>query len=362
MKTQTTTLPQKIGETVMRIRQDRKIRQRDLAKNLGIPPSQLCKLEKGSSTPTLNTFIRIADELNISITELLSLCLQSDKKLVTETISQPLSLPSDGFTQITCTCDGVIDELPGKLLKKFIKMMAEYKRVEENCGVCRHATIPLNLPFNIREADAEALASRVRNLCGIGNAIVFDYVELLENNGFHIFIEELPPAIPGITFYDTVDDNFYTFISKHVNPEKQLFRLIYELGMVYLFTRNGHCPVTQTYEYKHFAKTFAANFLMPRVTMLSATAGFNLLPTQWFLELILRLKIRFSVSAEAFTIRLMELEVLDKNLGHDILAQITTFYQNNHYNEPGDSRISRLANSRLEDLEMILSAKAPTNE
>ncbi len=355
----TDSFPQNIGKALMRIRHERRIRQCDLAKNLGIPPSQLCKLEKGSSAPSLNTFIRIANELGVSITDLLSLCLQSNTTSIStsEKFNRRISA-TNPLETIVCTADGIEEKLPLKVLKAIRKQINEYKQLEAMSGICRHATIPLKLPFSLREEDAEALAQRVRNLCGIGNAIAFDYVELLEDNGFHIFtLKDLPTSLPSISFYDTVDNNTFIFIAKQITPEKQLFRLIYELAFIYLYTRLENQPVPQTYEYKHFANIFAANFLMPRGAVLGAISRFNLLPTQWTFELLERVKLRFSVSAEAFTIRLIELGALDRNLGQDILTQIRSYYAANNNCEPYGSRINVISNTRIDDMKMILSAK-----
>lgn len=360
MKPKVHNLAKKIGETVTRIRRDRQLRQCDLARNLGIPASQLCKLEKGASAPSLDTLLRIAQELNVSAQELLA----ASQTVVQEMdVARSQNSTKENFADdfsVVCICEEVEDLLSVKMLKKLLMKMQEYKSLEENCGVCRSATIPLHLPFGMTDTDAEALAQRVRNVCGIGNAIVFDYIGVLEDHGLHIFIEDLPKGVPSISFYDKQNDNVFIFVSRNVNPEKQVFRLFYELGMCYLFTHRGGKPVSLTYQYKHFGNVFSACFLMPRLMVLVTTASFNLSPTQWSFDLISRVKLRFCVSAESFAIRLMELGVLDQNLGHDILAQIRKYYQDNHFKEPGGSRIALIPNARMEDLLMISKLQGVT--
>ncbi len=357
MKPRVNDLSKKIGTAVTRIRRDRQIRQCDLAKNLGIPASQLCKLEKGASAPSLNTFLRIAQELNVPVQDLFAACELATQEGRGARAHVAVNAGRADELPAVCTCEGIEEDIPAKKLGKLILKMQEYKNLETCCGVCRAATIPLKLPFGITDADAEALAQRVRNVCGIGSAIVLDYIEVLENHGLHIFVEDLPKDVPSISFYDESDDNGFIFVARNVNPEKQVFRLFHELGMIYLFTRRGGRPVSLTYRHKHFANVFAASFLMPRFMVLVTTASFNLAPTQWSFDLIVRLKLRFSVSAEAFTIRLMELDVLDRNLGHDILARIRKFYRDNHFKEPGGSRIALTPDARMEDLAMIAELK-----
>ncbi len=353
MKTKHHILAERIGKSLTSIRQVRRMRQSDLAKNLGIPASQLCKLEKGVSMPSLNTFLKIANELGVTASDLLSVEQPVENNSVKNFSSEDYLKSSFEESSLLCVCEGVAEELSARSRAKLFRKMYDYKGLEADCGVCKCATIPLKLPFNISDADAEALAQHVRNICGIGSAIVLDYIDVLGNNGFHIFIEDIPKELASISFYDEDADNVFIFVSKNVNPEKQVFRIFYEIGMVYLFTRGDMVPVSPTYVHKHFANTFAANFLLPRVMVLTTIARLNISSTLWTLDLISRIKLRFSVSAEAFTLRLLDLQVIDKNLGQDILSQIRAHYRKTDYEEPGGSRIDLIPDARIKDLEVI---------
>ncbi len=358
-------ISKKIGMVIAQLRQERRLRQNDLASNLGIPPSQLCKIEKGTSTPSLETLIRIAKELNVSTSILLSSCDESlidvnsgeDVVNLSSFCDKVESYDAIPRFDLVCTTEKYEGLLSKKLLDKFNSRVCDYINLETKCGITKCATIPLELPFCVRDADAEALAHRVRTLCGIGSAIVFDYVQLFENNGLHIFFEKLPREIESISFWDEVNKNVVIFIDKNLNAERQLFLLVYEIGLTYLFTRSGYRSTLDTHTNTHFAKVFAASFLMPREMVLTTTAQLGLAPTMWSYELILRLKLRFSVSAEAFTVRLIELGALENNLGQDILNLIRADYKNTNYREPGETLRPFLQNARLGDLDIVKALK-----
>ncbi len=354
-------ISKKIGAVISLLRKERHLRQADLAANLGIPASQLCKIEKGTSTPSIPTLIRIAEELNVPTRSLLDSCVDLSvgasyfERGDGACFASEEAADDDAFPKFNCVCttekyDG---NLSCKLLDKFKKCISEYARLEDECGIPKCATIPFELPFAVRDGDAEALAHRVRTLCGIGSAIVFDYIQLFENHGLHIFFDKLPSEMESISFWDKTNKNVIIFIDEKLNAERQLFRLVYEIGITYLFVRSGCRPTLDTHANTHFAKVFAASFLMPRETVLITTAQLGLSPTQWSYDLILRMKLRFSVSAEAFTVRLIELGALENNLGQDILNIIRTGYKKTSYKEPGETLRPFFQNARLVDLNIV---------
>ncbi len=353
-----------IGALIALLRKERHLRQTDLASNLGIPPSQLCKIEKGTSMPSIATLIRIAEELNVPTISLLIPTNGSGGEMryevddyvaeVRDVVASYEVTPRFDAVYTTEKYDGT---LPKKLLENFQNRITQYAKLEEECGIPKCSTIPFELPFTVRDSDAEALAHRVRTLCGIGSAIVFDYIQLFENHGLHIFFEKLPPEMESVSFWDRDNRNAIIFIDAKLNAERQLFRLIYEIGITYLFVRGGCRPTLDTHANTHFAKVFAASFLMPRETVLTTTAQLGLAPTMWSYELILRIKLRFSVSAEAFTVRLIELGALENNLGQDILNIIRAGYKKSNYREPGETLRPFSQNARIDDLNIVKALK-----
>ncbi|TYA53054.1 helix-turn-helix domain-containing protein [Formosa maritima] len=66
-----------IGKRVKSLREERDIPQQDLAAKCNIEKSNLSRLEAGGTNPTLYTLKRIADNLGISLCDIVNL---EDKK------------------------------------------------------------------------------------------------------------------------------------------------------------------------------------------------------------------------------------------------------------------------------------------
>jgi len=73
-------------------------------------------------------------------------------------------------------------------------------------------------------------------------------------------------------------------------------------------------------------------------------------PDEWDLELLLRLKHRFGVSAEAFNYRLLELGLITGKRQGELRKVIQAHYAAHAFAEPGSSRRILSPNGRLGDL------------
>ena len=62
-----------IGKRVKKLREERKIPQQDLAAKCNIEKSNLSRLEAGGTNPTIYTLKRIADNLEVSLCDIVSL-------------------------------------------------------------------------------------------------------------------------------------------------------------------------------------------------------------------------------------------------------------------------------------------------
>ncbi len=60
----------KIGENIVRLRNKRGLRQIDLAIELNIDDSSLRRIESGRTNPTIITLKRIADVLEVNLSEI----------------------------------------------------------------------------------------------------------------------------------------------------------------------------------------------------------------------------------------------------------------------------------------------------
>ena len=62
---------EEFGVRLRKIREQKGMLQKDLAKKIGIPSSQICRYEKGKLLPVITTLEWLCDALKVSATELL---------------------------------------------------------------------------------------------------------------------------------------------------------------------------------------------------------------------------------------------------------------------------------------------------
>lgn len=376
----------RVGLAIRSLRKQRKMKQAELAGLVEMQPAQLCNSEKGNNLPSIKTLLRICEALGVTINDLVypKAFLERARGTAVDAAQiqppQPQAVPSqppeaDGIAYRMSPADRLYAELKTKgiarsthsvfdgtiINERVIAMLqsriTDYMVLENMCSVNKHATIPLTIPFTVDNNGAEQLASRVRMHCGIGSAIVLDYIEMLENNGLRILLADLPPEVDSMSFYDAANINAFIVISELLNSEKQIFNIMFELAKIYLFTRNENTHVHDTDGTRHFAKRFAAEMLMPREAVKTSVAQIGILPEQWTYDMLLRVKSRFGVSAEAFAYRLSELSLLPKDgtLLEKLVTQIKSHYAKTDYAEPGIESRKAPRNARFTDL--LLCAK-----
>lgn len=361
----------RVGQAIRRIRRERKMKQAELAALVQMQPAQLCNSEKGNNLPSLKTLGRICKALGVTVNDLLyprsELAAQgtdtgmgvavgdvSTELSPAERIYEPLLARGILRCAQTADQDAAMNE---RVVAMLLQRILDHLALETMCGVNKHATIPLNVTFNIDANGAEQLATLVRMHFGIASAVAFDYVELLENNGLRVIFSHLPAPVESLSFFDVKNNNAFIVVSDAMTPERQLFKIMYELANIFLFTRAGNAVVYDTDGTRHFAKRFAAVMLMPQAAVLTSVARAGIQPEQWTFEMLLRMKARFGVSAETFLYRLNELGQLPRDgaLFKSLSDEIERHYQKTNFKEPaGDvSRMSR--NVRFTDL--LLCAK-----
>ena len=62
-----------LGEVLLKLRQDRAMRQVDVAKKAGINPMLVGRYERGVSSPTITNLAKIATAFNMSISDILAI-------------------------------------------------------------------------------------------------------------------------------------------------------------------------------------------------------------------------------------------------------------------------------------------------
>ena len=63
----------KLGKKIVKLRDERGISQMELARRLGTGNSQIRLIEVGDANPTIKTLLKIAQELEVSVSELVNI-------------------------------------------------------------------------------------------------------------------------------------------------------------------------------------------------------------------------------------------------------------------------------------------------
>ncbi len=357
----------RIGEALRALRERRGMLQTELADAAGMPAAQICAFERGRRLPSLRSMRRICEALGARTDDLIRAASGRDPEPepprqdallpgladLFQTPEQRLFAPLAAIGVVrTILSDSMSSPIPPENCVRAIESrISDYLRLEKICGAFAGATVPLALPFAQDAAGAEALAAEVRRHLGLGNAIVLDYVSVLESHGIRTVFLPLPPGLGSIGFFDLRSGSAVFAVSDSITAEKQLFRLALELAWLYLFTRNGRQAVPESAESnRRFAKLFAACFLMPRGAVLAMAESLGARRGAWSYPLLLRVKRHFGVSAEAFSYRLLELGLLDAPSLSGFLAAIRAHYASHQNREPGDPAPALVRNGRFCDL------------
>ena len=89
-------LPKYLGEKIKTLRKSAKYTQEVFSEKIGIEPQNLSRIERGLNFPSLATFLKIAEVLNIKPNDLLDVESYMEENLLENTIinivkSQPLN-------------------------------------------------------------------------------------------------------------------------------------------------------------------------------------------------------------------------------------------------------------------------------
>ncbi|EKD29093.1 MAG: helix-turn-helix protein, partial [uncultured bacterium] len=135
------------------------------------------------------------------------------------------------------------------------------------------------------------------------------------------------------------------------------FTLAHELGHL-IFHQGGakyyvYQPFVEDNELEKAAHGFASAFLMPEGVVKATVKQLGITANGWTYDLLLSIKSRFGVSAEAFLYRLFDLELISKKQREFIKSQIDDFYKDSKYQEPSPTSLVLHENQRLKDLLLI---------
>ena len=362
-----------IGGAVRRLRVGMGLRQGDLAKMTGMSAAQLCHIEKDRNAPSVRTLRRIADALGVPLSELTAGTGTPAAAAPETTGHMPLpgeAVPGDAaappprpkppeargrdFADTLLPVGPVtLADLPQAARTQVRKRILEYRDVEIAAGVPTRPSLPLDYPAEIAAGDPEALAVAVRRAAGIGDAVLFDPIAMLETKGVRVVMADLPEGIDAFALWEGAVRNAWIMVRKASTDERQLFRASCALADVLRFASGGaRSPVPDTPAAKSFARGFAAAFLMPAAALRELCYRLALRPDSWSWELLLREKRRFAVSAEAFAWRLESLGLLRASLKREFVSRAREWFERNGA-EPEPSRRKDTRHSRFGDLKIL---------
>ena len=337
-------LARQISANIIRLRRQRHLTQIELARRIGMPGPAFNAVEKGLHVPAGRTMYLLAKALGVTPNDLF---IVPDPDSVS-----PIAWLPAGETDTIATPPHIAELAQACLT------------LEDCCGVPKRPTIPLYPAFELSEKGMADLAATIRHHLGVTHAVIFDYLELLENAGLRILLCQLPEGIESMSAFDPLHSNAFIFISRDLaaTPERQLFRLIYELGRILLHARWADTgQLLKLKRQGRMAKFFAGHFLMPESAVRSTVRRLGVSPDAWDYDLVCRIKTRFGVSAESFLYTLNDLKLIDPTRSATIKKQIFAHYQATGYQEPGE-RYRRLnPNAAFLDLLHIARRCAATD-
>ncbi len=354
-----------IGRNIRQLRRQRGWTIARLAKEIGMAEIPLGRIERGENAPSAAVLFHLSRVLGVTIDTLFA----EEPDTLT---ARQMSFSENPFLPTRPT-----DSLPPSILSGIQEVINAICSLEDICNAQKQAKIPLNIPFEPNIRGIQELAASARNYMGIGNGIVFDYIELFEAIGFRVVFLPLPRETMSLTFYDTENQNAFFFIRNRENPERQIFHMVYGLGRIFLLSRANHTgkkpfpsdgessdrTTPQGEEEKPLtmhraARKFAALFLMPETAVRATVSQLGIKNRQWSWELLLRIKHRFGVSTESFLFRLKELDLITPRLHDRFRKQILSYYEATGYGEPDSSRRILSKNGRVWDL-MLTARQHP---
>jgi len=360
----------RVGARIRQLRAIQGISQIRLATEIGIRAGPLGWIEKGKHLPSGRVLYRIAKQLNVRIDDLFQEKNVWEPGAPTVSDTAPVLLaPLDNGA-------GLNSE-PVKSAHIICQTVAEaVLNLEDLCGAVKTSDIPLYMPFTPTKSGAEYLAASARQSLGIGGAVVSDYLELFENAGLRVVFLDMPEGCSTFSGYDRLNRNAFFFVNSLLKkqPEHQVFRLVFELGRIFWYTRKlygaaaeeaqANAEGEEALDEAQFARCFAANFLMPSRAVKKTAWQLGLTPKAWTWDMLLRQKRRYGVSAQNLAQRLQALSLTwsDKQKRspryYQFKDELDAFgAENGVAAEPGGHRPQLTMNGRLCEMAMLAEQK-----
>ncbi len=364
-------VPGNVGRNVKNLRRLKHWSQVELARRLGMRPGPVNCIEKGRNLPSARVLCKLAEVLDVSLDALFA---GEGVAAVGGTSAVGTGYVAEGAPVYGAPCalwartDKELADITPSARGAMNQLVADFLALEDLCGVPKRTALPLSMPFEPSLSGIEALCREVRRFLGVSDAVVFDYLELLENAGLRIVFCRLPDGIESLSCYDEPNGNAVIVVAGGMNTERQLFHMAYELGRIYCFTQMRQGGVVGRKCGKNIAgkaltpqrmgRAFAGLFLQPAEAVRATVRQLGIERGNWTYGILLRLKHRFGVSAETFLYRLKELRLIDFALAERLKKRIYEDYAKTGNKEPDASHRVLTPNGRLGDLLMLAEARS----
>lgn len=291
----------KLGKKLQLLRNARGLTQQEVADRLAIARTTLTAIEKGERLIRLDELAELSKLYNESVNRL----LRQDDNI------QPFSVQFRASLAQTDDSDIEI------AIQEFQKICEDYQYLERLVGSPLHRKYPPE--YVIQNLDplrrAEDIASLERNRLGLGDNVITNLKNILENEvGIRIFGMPLPAKIAGLFAFTEQLGACVATNTKHPK-DRQLMSLIHEYAH-FLTTRSKADIVflrakPRMSVYDRFADAFARFFLMPssdlqrRFHDIKTIKNGNITAAD-----LLALADYYSVSFQSLMLRLEELRLL----------------------------------------------------
>lgn len=344
------------GKTIQRTRKAKGLTQLMLAQRVGMTPVQLCKIEKGCSSPTLDTIERIAEALELSLAELFSEGVSPRGGRSPED-----SIPRRcDMSRFVCVRYNSEDESHDtSILEQIGHQEDALLDLESVLKISPATKLQFVHSFRIDSNGARILARAMRSACAVGSVVFTDIAETLELKNVRLHVIELPKGISSRSYYDTEHHTLSIVLAKADTPERQVYRIAYELGWAMMFGSAGFKTINESPLRHRFARVFASEFLMPEEVVVFTVSQLGIRPDDWTLGLISQLKLKFGVSAEAFALRLEALGLISEDLRVKLRDEVRAYYRKHpKAMEPKPSLLRLKIGERRKILEMAVGRVA----
>ncbi len=302
-------------------REARGLRQFELARRAEMSPAQLCQIENGRVSPSFHMVERLARALDLDVVELISSIITVH--------------PKRKNTDAPCERSALTDFIPLRAVEpdaqRVIKMISdeevEFDAMDDARGVPSDCRILLNRVRLSCAGAGASLAEELRADLGLGTAPLGNFASALEIRGVRIHRVKMPKASLSVAFWNRHRSTVVIALNDSVTRERELYRLVYELGSASLFVSLGKRQLDESLEQHRFLTDFTSAFLMPGVMVRTYVAATGIGPADWTFDSLVGIKSHFGVSAESFALRLEELGLINASLRLNLRDRLRAYYK-----------------------------------